>query len=383
MRRTIALLVLPLIAAFLAGFQEFQGLLLSTSFPSQVVPVGESVSLTLQVSNRGLPPQVARLEMRQSPRGWQAFFLGGGRVVNAVFVEPDQTQSVTLRLEPPDDIGEGTYNFVVAAVGDESESELPIEIVLGDVIPVQIGLEVDLPTLRGTPDTSFRYQATLRNDADQDLLVALEAEAPEGFQVFFERGAGGQEVTSLPVRANGSERLTVDVSPPDGVAAGEYPIMVRAVAGDATAELNLTADIVGRIDLNVTGQEGRLSGRVYSGEETPLTVIVQNNGSAPAQNIRMEASTPARWEVNFSPEVIEALQPGEQIEVTANIVPAERAVAGDYILTFRAVPEEGNRDSAEFRITLLTSTQWGVVGLVLIAAALGVVALAVSRFGRR
>jgi uncharacterized membrane protein len=32
---------------------------------------------------------------------------------------------------------------------------------------------------------------------------------------------------------------------------------------------------------------------------------------------------------------------------------------------------------------LLTSTLWGVVGLILIAAALGVVALAVSRFGRR
>jgi uncharacterized membrane protein len=122
---------------------------------------------------------------------------------------------------------------------------------------------------------------------------------------------------------------------------------------------------------------------VYGGRETPLKILVTNTGTAAAQNVRLEATTPARWQVTFQPEAIPDLPPGNEFEVTANIQPADKAIAGDYMLTISATPENGTRGSADFRITVLTSTLWGVVGLVLIAAALGVVALAVGRFGRR
>jgi len=49
----------------------------------------------------------------------------------------------------------------------------------------------------------------------------------------------------------------------------------------------------------------------------------------------------------------------------------------------RARPEQGSTESVDLRITVLTSTLWGVVGIVLIAVAVGVVGLAVMRFGRR
>jgi uncharacterized membrane protein len=53
------------------------------------------------------------------------------------------------------------------------------------------------------------------------------------------------------------------------------------------------------------------------------------------------------------------------------------------MLTFRAQPEDASNDSVDFRVTVTTSTLWGVVGLALIAVALGVVALVVVRYGRR
>jgi uncharacterized membrane protein len=39
--------------------------------------------------------------------------------------------------------------------------------------------------------------------------------------------------------------------------------------------------------------------------------------------------------------------------------------------------------SADFRITVSTSTLWGLVGVLLVAVALGVVTFAVNRYGRR
>ena len=43
----------------------------------------------------------------------------------------------------------------------------------------------------------------------------------------------------------------------------------------------------------------------------------------------------------------------------------------------------GSPKSANFRITVLTSTLWGAVGIAIIAIALLVVVFAVARFGRR
>jgi uncharacterized membrane protein len=65
------------------------------------------------------------------------------------------------------------------------------------------------------------------------------------------------------------------------------------------------------------------------------------------------------------------------------LTPASRAIAGDYQTTIRAASAGGLSESANFRITVLTSTVWGAVGIGVIAVALLVVVFAVARFGRR
>jgi uncharacterized membrane protein len=97
----------------------------------------------------------------------------------------------------------------------------------------------------------------------------------------------------------------------------------------------------------------------------------------------MSSTEPTGWTIDFSPKQIPEIPAGQQVEVTANVTPADKAVAGDYMVTIQAQPADGATQSADFRITVLTSTLWGVVGIALIAVALGVVALAVTRFGRR
>lgn len=383
MRKRSLIALLAIASVLLLAMDPFQGLVLSTPYPSMIVPLGDTISLSLQASNHGLPPQIVSLEVRQAPEGWQAFFLGGGKVVRSIYLDSDQNRSLTLRLEPPQGVTEGTYEFEVALAGDGVEAVLPLEVTLGDVIPVQLTLEAELPVLKGGPDSSFNFQTTLRNESDQDQLVTFEIEAPPGFQVTPKKGVGGQEITSLPVSANGSERVTFAVRPPLDVAAGEYPLHIRAVADEASVGIGLTAAITGEAKLKVTGQEGRLSSRATLGKETPLTFIIENNGTAAAEGLHFESNAPAGWEITFSPENIASIEPDSQAEVTATIKPAEKALAGDYVITLRAISQNSGRASEDFRITLVTSTQWGVVGLALIAAALGVVAVAVARFGRR
>jgi uncharacterized membrane protein len=145
----------------------------------------------------------------------------------------------------------------------------------------------------------------------------------------------------------------------------------------------LTAEVTGQVELNVTAPDGRLSGQAYVGDVTPLKLIVQNSGTAPARNIELNANHPSGWQVDFEPKQIAEVGPGDQVEVTANLHPADQAIAGDYVVGLRAKSEDGPAKTADFRLTVLTSTLWGIVGVGLIAVAVLVVGLAVMRFGRR
>ena len=358
-------------------------LVVTTRYPSQVVEIGEQVNFDLDFELTADAPQIVRLEVEDVPEGWSAVFRGGGRIVQAVYVKPDgSSPSVTLRVEQPENAQPGTYNLtVVATTSGGLRATLPLEVVVQDKTPSSLSFDVDLPTLRGTPTATFRYSATLRNEGDEDLTVNLIAEAPEGFLVTFK--SVGKEITSLPVEANQSKSITIEVRPFPDVEAGTYEITVRAVGGDVEAAIQLAAEITGQPDLRITTADGRLSTNAYAGQETPFKVLVQNNGTAPALGVELSASQPSGWSVEFDPPRIPELPAGQQQEVTVKIRPAQKAIAGDYMLTVRARPEGGSSESVDVRVTVLTSTMWGLVGIALIAVAVAVVGLAVMRFGRR
>ena len=377
------LLSLAVTFAFAQGQTGYRGLVLSTPFPALTVKAGEVVNLPLTLRNYDLPPQLTRLRIEGAPADWTVAFLGSGRVVGAAFLAPDAAQNLTLRVEVPKGVQEGRYTMTVLAEGTSARARLPLTLTVGKVLPPSLRLEVELPVLKGTPKTTFRYRATLKNESDQDLLVGLEADAPQGFEVVFKPQFSGQEVTTLPIKAGETKNIDIEVSPPPRVQAGEYKINVAARSGAAKARLELTAVVTGRPELSLTTPDGRLSGRAYAGRASPLKVVIKNRGSAEAKEVELSSYEPSGWELNFDPKRIDAIPAGEQAEVTVKIKPSSKAIAGDYMVTLTARPKNGTPENADFRITVLTSTVWGVVGVGLIAVALGVLALAVARFGRR
>jgi uncharacterized repeat protein (TIGR01451 family) len=369
----------------LSPFQqtEFHGLTLSTPYPAEVVPPGNPVNLPIEIHSYGLPPEIVDLSIAKAPADWQVHFIGNSRVVSEVYLGPDASQSLTLKVEPPTDVTLGDYQIMLDAKSADGSAELAITLTVGEAFPPELKLEADLPQLKGSPTTTFSFRGNVTNESDQDMLVSFQGQVPPGFTITFKQGVGGQELTSLPVAAGKTESITIEVKPGPDATAGDYPIDAQVLSDQASADLHLIASITGQPDLAISTADGRLSGRVTSGKVTPMQITVTNNGSAPAQNVRLESTAPSGWNITFDPVAVPVIGPGQQVEVTVNYSPADKSVAGDYMVTLSAVPDGGSRASADFRITLLTSTLWGVVGLVLIAAALGVVALAVARFGRR
>jgi uncharacterized membrane protein len=370
-----------LTTAVAADAPAYRGLGLTTPYPSQTIRAGEPVTLTVSVKNYGLPPQVVTLRVVEAAARWRASFLASGRSVSAVAVGPDQDIVISLRLEPPAGTRNGTFRFRLAAEGQAARAELPLVLTMGDVLPSRLALDVELPTLRGAATSSFRYRLTLRNDSDRDLLVNLDATVPKGAQVTFT--AVGQQVTSLPIKAGESRDIDTEVSLAQGTASGDYEVVVKARSGDAVAERKLTLTVTGRADLSITSAEGgRLSGRAYAGAATPMKLTIKNRGSSPARNVEMNSSEPSGWETKFDPQRIPEIAPNNEATVTANIKPLAKAIAGDYMVTVRANAGDVSA-SSDFRITVVTSRLWGLVGIAVVLAAVAVVLQAVQRYGRR
>lgn len=359
-----------------------KGLWLTTPYPAITARAGATTNIDLKVQNYDLPPQRATLTVSGVPQGWKATFLGNGSPVEAAMPATNDNVSLKLRLDIPAKVAAGTHTLVLHAKSQAASTDLPLDVSIGTDLPTQLSIKADLPSLRGTPQTSFGYQFTVKNESDKDLLIKLAADAPSGFQTSFTEAYGSQQISSIPIQAGQSKDLKVTVQPPDGVAARDYPVVVHAVAPGAEAETRLTMEITGQPKLQLTGADGRLSTDAEAGKATPISLIVRNNGSAPARDVELSASPPSDWKVDFQPSKIDELAPNQKLTVQAMLTPSTKALAGDYMTTFRANAKDGS-SSADFRVTVSTSTFWGIIGVAIIAAALLVAVGAVARFGRR
>lgn len=366
-----------------AAATEPAGLWLTTPYPEFSVQAGKEVSVPLSLRNRGLPPQRVELGVAGLPEGWTWEMDGDGKPVRAAIAAADGTVDLTLKLTPPAGAAGGQpVGFTVSAKGDGQALQLPMQVTPSKTEPARLTLEPKLPALRGTAKSTFDFQVDIDNEGQQDTTVNLLSKAPDGFQVTFKEGYGSQELTSLPLKAGEKKTLSVNVQPPNSAQAGQYPVAVAAAAGDISADTKLVLDITGRPSVSLSGPEGRLSGDATAGQERTFTFTLDNTGSAPARDVTMSASPPSGWKVTFNPEKVAEIAPGASANVGVSMTPSQQAIAGDYMVSVSA-NGSGAADNANFRVTVRTSTLWGVTGLGVIGASALILAFAVTRYGRR
>src|SRR5947208_1093864 len=365
------------------GSGNITGLFLTTRYPALTVRAGETTTVDLSVRNFKLPPQSLTISVPEVANGWKATILGGGQPVSAVEVAPDSEERLQLRLEPPANTGKGDYRFTVQAKGGQRDEKLPITLTIGEELPAKLKLTTNFPALRGTATTAFKYRVSVTNDSGRDATINFSADAPKNFQVSFTEAYGSQQITSIPIEAGKSKDVEASLTIPRETQAGDYKLTLHAKTEATNADLPVSLTIIGQPRIALSGEGGRLSGEAYAGQSGQLTVVLRNDGSEPARDVELSATTPEGWKSEFDPKQLPQLAPGTPQNIKVTLIPSERAIAGDYQTTIRANAAGGLSESANFRITVLTSTLWGAVGIGVIAISLLVVVFAVARFGRR
>ncbi|MGB7260206.1 MAG: NEW3 domain-containing protein [Pseudolabrys sp.] len=368
--------------AFAADNHDVKGLYLLTDYPAVTVRPGGTSTVSLRLQNYALAPERLALSVSGVPAGWTATLLGGGQPVAAAMPATDQSVSLDLRLDVPKDAKIGTQTLTVMAQGSNAQVSLPVAVTLAKELPAKLSLQPQLPELRGSSSSSFEYTLTIKNDSGKKELVSLAAQAPRNFDTSFTEAYGTQQLTAIPVDAGKTKDVKLKVVPPSTVDAGHYNVTARIGAEDAHADTALKLDITGEPKLELSGREGLLSARATAGAESSIPIVVTNTGTAPAELVNLSGNAPSGWKVTFEPKTIDRIAPNQHKEVQALVHPSAKAIAGDYVTTLNA-SSRGENASARFRVTVTTSTVWGIAGAGIIGAALLIMVGAVARFGRR
>ncbi len=350
---------------------------MAAEHPGVEVPPDEDVSIDIVFHNKGRSDETVNVWVADQPKGWKARIKTYRYTVMGVHVLSDNDKTLTFEAEPDKDIKPGKYNFVIKAETPDGQFKMSQEIVIqvkpkdtGEKKEKGVKLTTSYPVLRGPSDARFEFSVEVDSKLDKDTVFDLFAQGPEGWDINFKPAYEDKFISSLRLKANGSQTVAVTVKAPAKVKAGEYPITVRVSSGEAKGEATLTVILTGTYGLEVGTANGLLSLEARQGKAANISFYVKNTGSATNNGIKFMSFKPENWTVEFKPENIPAMAPDELKQVELSITPNSEALVGDYSVSVNVEGEKASKP-IEFRVTVQASSAWGWIGIGIIVLVIG------------
>ena len=356
---------------------------LSTEYPAITVKAGDSLTFDLSLENATGSSQDITLSVVSMPEGWTGTFSTSSREVSLVHVKNGNTNTaIDFNLDIPLDTANGSYQVTLKAEGQGCSDTMDLYLKVDAEEIGDSSFSVQYPSQEGTADTTFTYSATLINNTLSAQNYSFSSSAPAGWSVSIKPSSSSTKVSALDVDARSSQSLSIEVTVPSGIEAGDYDISVTAVSASERMTAELTATITGSYEIELATPSGRLSFDTYPNKGTSVSLRITNTGNTDLTSVNLTSSMPSGWTATFARETIDLIEPGATVETTVTITPSEDAMSGDYSGTVKVKNSNAN-DSIEFRITVKTETKWGFIGVgIIVILALGIV-LIVKKYGRR
>ena len=349
---------------------------------------GQEFEMDAEVVNPRKASVRVALEATSLPEGRTAGFHSRypSFPVGGIMVQGGKNTTLELKVKLPDNVEPGDYELGVTAKDSKGEKTENVKVAFRvSAKKVDTGglkMESQYPVLSGTSDQTFKFGIDLKNETDNPLTTALAAQAPPGWVVRIKPQFEDTQISSIALKKDSSETLSVEIQPPQLGDPGDFPIVVRARSGNFTAQADLKVTLAGTRVLNMGTATGRLNADVTAGEKSQVDFLIGNAGTAPLNNLAFISSKPDGWEVNFNPDKVDSLNSGEVREVKMEITAPDRAVAGDYMLAVTTNSPDSSK-SIDFRVTVSTPTIWGWIGAFIVAAVVLALAAVFIRLGRR
>jgi uncharacterized membrane protein len=257
----------------------------------------------------------------------------------------------------------------------------------------EIKLTCQYPVLSSYAGTYFAYSIEIQyTGGEEPRLFNLKVKVPTGFNYSITPGYGeGTEIAAIRLdpKKTYPDTLRVTIRPyvwlvPEP---GEYSIIVEAVSDTLKNSLELKAIVTAKYDLDLKTSTGRLNTNATAGGDNYLKISITNTGSADLEKIDFSSKItgrPTGWSITFDPEKIDSLPVSSTREIQVNIKPDKKTISGDYMVNISAEPESKYAfGSLDIRVTVLTPTIWGWVGIGIVVLVIVGLAVMFMRLGRR
>ncbi len=350
---------------------------MAAEYPGVEIAKDEDVSLDIIFHNKGRKDEDVEVWIAEKPKGWQARIKTYRFTVTGIHVPSDEDKSLTFEANPEEGIKPGEYKFRINARTLDGKFRMSQTVTVKITAdegkskePRGVKLSTSYPVIRGPSDATFEFSLEVDSKLDEDAVFDLLAQGPQGWDINFKPAYETKYISSLRIKSKQSTSVAVEVKPAMGAAAGEYPFNVRISSGDANAQAKLMVVLTGTYGLEVGTPSGLLSLDARQGRPANMSFYVRNTGSAKNSDIKFMTFKPENWKVEFKPEKIDAIEPGDVKQVEVIITPYEDALVGDYSV---AVSVEGEKaaKTIELRTTVKASAAWGWIGIGIIVVVIG------------
>jgi len=389
----ILVMVLP-ISFYSSAFGEEKkdlpdrGISVSPEYTGIIVFEEEGVNIDLIVTNQGRRSENIDIAVTSIPDGWKAWIKTYSFGVTGVHVESDKSKTLTLRVEPGKLVGPGKYTIGIRGETQDkkfaSTSEITIQVKKKkeEKRPEGIKIVTSYPVLQGPTNAKFEFSLEVENRLDKDTIFNLFSQGPENWEINFKPAYEDKFISSLRLKAGQSQTMAVEVKPYLLAKPGTYPILVKVNSSEAEGEAVLKVTLTGTYILDAGTATGLLSLDALKGKKANLSIYVKNSGSAQLNNLQFLSFKPENWEVEFSPEKIDTLAPGDLKQVEVSITPTDQALVGDYSVGLSAQAGKISK-TIELRVTVNASTAWGWIGIGIIVFVMAGLVFLFIRLGRR
>ncbi|OGQ25121.1 MAG: hypothetical protein A3C54_04375 [Deltaproteobacteria bacterium RIFCSPHIGHO2_02_FULL_60_17] len=357
-------------------------------FRDVTVGQGQEVTMDTEVVNRTKNPVRVSLAIEGVPEGWEVGFNSRypSYPVRSVMVQGEKSTTIEFKAKVSDKTKPGNYEVKVSAKDEIGKTaygdKILFRITSKKVETGGLKLTSQYPVLTTPSGQTLKFTVDLKNETNKPLTASLISQAPTGWAIRFKPQFGDTQISSIQLKENATETLSVEIDSPLQAKAGEHPVTVRARAGAFEASTNLKVTLRGVTDLKMGTTGGTLNASVTAGQKTPVPFVVVNSGTAPVRNLAFVTKKPDKWTIDFKPDKIDSLNSGELREISMEITAPARAIAGDYEITILANSQDTNKSLA-FRVTVATATLWGWIGALIVAAVVLGLGVVFVRLGRR
>src|SRR6185503_3722143 len=231
-------------------------------FKDLTVGQGQEATMDAEIVNRTKDPVEVSLTIEGVPAGWDVNFnsrypsfpvrsvtVGGGDQAT------NKSTTLEFKAKIPENTKPGTYAIKITAKDTKGSTQY-IETISYRVSSKKIetgGIKVSsqYPVLSTASGQTLKFTVDLKNETNKALPTSLVAQAPQGWSVRFKPQFGDQQISSIQLKENGSETLSVEVDTPANAEAKESPVTVQARAGAYEASTSVKVSLKGTQDLKM------------------------------------------------------------------------------------------------------------------------------------